>query len=468
MTTLHLPPTADRLPPTPADLAAQLTGSLVLPGHPDWDEARRAWNLHVDQHPAMVVWAETADDVVAVTRYAAANDLRIAAQSTGHGSCTIGDLTGTILLKTARMRGMAIDPAARRARVEAGVMWQDLAPLTAAHGLAGLAGSAGDIGVVGYSIGGGIGWLGRRYGLACNSILAADVVTADGELIRVDADHHAELFWALRGGGGSFGVITAIEIALHPVGEVHAGMLLWPIEHAPEVLQAWRKWTETVPDSVTSLGRILRFPPLEELPPFLRGRELVVIEACFLDGQPQADALLAELRALVPEVDTFATIPPPALAQLHMDPPQPVPGDGDCLLLSTLTAEGVDAVLATAGPGVASPLLSVEIRHLGGAFTVSDPDHGALDRMEGGFLYFGVGMPITPELGQAIQAHLSAVRDALAPWDAGRSYLNLAEQPTAPSKIFGRALPELLAVREVYDPAGRFHANHRVEAPGRD
>jgi hypothetical protein len=462
VTTLDLPPatpsTTDAHP-----LARQLAGTLVRPTDPDWDEARRAWNLHVDQHPEMVVWAETTDDVVAVARYAAAEGLRIAAQSTGHGACTIGDLTGVILLKTSRMRGAAVDPAARRARVEAGVLWQDLAPLAAEHGLAGLAGSAGDVGIVGYSLGGGVGWLGRRHGLACNSILAADLVTAEGELLRVDSEQHPDLFWAIRGGGGSFGIVTALEIALYPYREVHAGMLLWPIEHASEVLQTWRRWTQDLPDSVTSVGRILRFPPLDELPPFLSGRELVVVEACFLEGAAHADGLLADLRALGPELDTFADIAPPALAQLHMDPPAPVPGDGDCLLLSALTEQSVDAVVEVAGPGADSALLSVEIRHLGGALAAADADHGALDRLEGRYLYFGVGLPVTPELAVAVQASLGVVRDALTPWDSGRGYLNLSEQPTSTDRIFGGALGRLLQVRRTYDPQGRFHANHRVE-----
>jgi FAD/FMN-containing dehydrogenase len=448
--------------PTAPDLAAQLTGSVVTPADANWDEARQAWNLAVDQRPAMVVWPETVEDVVATVRHAAAAGLRVAPQGTGHGASALGDLTDAILLKTSRMRAVDIDPVARRARVAAGALWEDVTGPAGAHGLAALAGSAADVGVVGYSLGGGIGWLARRYGLASNSVVAAEVVTDGGEVLRVDADHHPDLFWALRGGGGSFGVVTALELELHPVAEVHAGMLLWPIERAREVLRAWRDWTERVPDSVTSVGRLLRFPPLAELPPFLSGRELVVVEATFLDGQEEADELLADLRALAPELDTFATVPAADLSQLHMDPPQPVPGIADHRLLGALPPHAIDALLDVAGAGVASPLLSVELRHLGGALAVGGPGHGALDRVEADYVMFAVGVPASPEVGAAVHAHLAAVGGALQPWDAGREYLNFAERPSSAWRVFGTALARLMTVRAMYDPHGRFQANHPV------
>jgi FAD/FMN-containing dehydrogenase len=460
MTTLDT--SAPSSQPAPADLAGTLSGTIVVPTDPDWDAARSAWNLAVDQRPAMVVWAETAEDVVAVVRHAAAAGLRVAPQGTGHGASAMDDLDAAILLKTSRMRGVSIDPDARRARVEAGALWEDVTTAAAAHGLAALAGSAADVGVVGYTLGGGVGWLARRHGLACNTVVAAEIVTADGELLRIDAEHHADLFWALRGGGGSFGVVTALELELFAVAEVHAGMLLWPIERAADVLHAWRSWTERVPDSVTSVGRVLRFPPLPDLPPFLSGRALVVVEACFLDGQDEADALLAELRALQPEMDTFATIPAAALSQLHMDPPAPVPGLGDHRLLESLPADAVDRLLDVAGASVDSPLLSVEVRHLGGALAVSALAGGALDRIDGDYLMFAVGIPASPEIGDAVHAHLQAVGDALAPWDAGREYLNLAEKPTSSWRIFGASLARLMSVRAIYDPQGRFQANHTV------
>ena len=474
MTAPSIPPTAPSgerpaAVPSPLDrleLRTGMDGELVLPAEPGWDEARAAWHLTVDQRPEFVALPESVDDVVAVARYAAATGLRIAAQRTGHGAPAMEDLTGTILLRTSRMQGVEIDPVARRARVAAGALWQDVVPMAAEHGLAALHGSAPDIGVVGYSLGGGIGWLARRYGLACNSVLAAELVTPDGQLLRVDPDHHAELFWALRGGGGSFGIVTSLEFALYPIREVYAGVLFFPLERAREVLHAWRDWTGDVTDAVTSVGRLLRFPPLPDLPEFLRGRSFVVVEACFLDGEAAARSSLQPLRELGPEIDTFATTSVTRLPELHMDPPEPVPAMVDHRLLGGMSPAAIDAVVDAAGPSVDSPLLSVEVRHLGGALGISDTDHGVLDRVGADYALVGVGMPVTPELGQAIEAHLDTVTGAVEPWVTGREYLNFAERPTTTAKLFGGpGADRLAAIATAYDPDARMVANHPVRAP---
>src|SRR5262249_5462499 len=220
----------------------------------------------------------------------------------------------------------------------------------AEHGLAGLAGSSPGVGVAGYTLGGGIGWLARRYGLAANSVTAAELVTPDGDLVRADADHESDLFWAIRGGGGSGGVVTALEMRLYPVGELYAGNLFFPIQRAAEVLHAWREWTATVPDEVTSTGHLVRLPPLPELPEPLRGRAFIVIEAACLSDAGTGAALTGPLRRLGPELDTFAMIPASALSQLNMDPPQPVPNHGDGALLADFPAAAIDARRAGCRP----------------------------------------------------------------------------------------------------------------------
>ena len=229
---------------TSAPCAASVSGPVLAPGDDGWDAGRQAWNVLADQRPAGVVFAESAQDVVACVNFARQNGLRVAPQGTGHAATALEPLEDTLLLKTVRMGQVSVDAAACTARAEAGALWGELAVAAGEHGLAGLAGSSPDVGVVGYSLGGGIGWLTRKYGLAANSIVAAEVVTADGELVRADADHHADLFWALRGGGGSFGVVTALELELKPVPEIYAGSLMWPAEHASEVLHAYREWAE--------------------------------------------------------------------------------------------------------------------------------------------------------------------------------------------------------------------------------
>jgi hypothetical protein len=329
---------------------------------------------------------------MAVVELATRKGLRVAAQCTGHNAAPLGSLEETILLKTSHMRHVEIDPVARTARVEAGVLWAEVSKAAAEHWLAPLAGTSPDVGVVGYTLGGGVSWLGRMYGPASNSVVAVELVTADAGFVCADRDHEPELFWALRGGGGSFGIVTALEFALFPVTEVYAGVLFWPIERAAEVLAAWREWVDTVPDEVTSVGRLLQFPPIPDVPEFLRGRSFVVVEATILADEALGSAIVRRLRELGPELDTFALIPPTSLTALHMDPEHPVPGAGDGGMLSDLTAEAIDAVVETV---VGSPLLTFELRHLGGALAVAAPEHGALASLEGRFVYFGAGIAPT-------------------------------------------------------------------------
>jgi FAD binding domain len=321
----------------PSRSAPMLHGKIVTPQHARFDDARKAWNLAVDQRPAAVIYAESSADVVAAVMFAQEQGLRVAPQGTGHNAAPLGSLEDTILLKTERMRGVRIDPVGRVARVEAGVVSLEVVQAAAEHGLAVLAGSSPDVGVVGYTLGGGVSWLGRKYGLAANNVQAIELVTADGRFVRADRDSEADLFWALRGGGGSFGVVTAIEIRLFLITEVYAGILWYPIQRGADVLHAWRELTEgDVPNELTTVGRYLQLPPLPEIPEPVRGKSFVIVEAIHSGDPRRADALLAPLRALGPVNDTIGRIPMPALNHLHMDPEQPVPGIGDGLNLATL------------------------------------------------------------------------------------------------------------------------------------
>jgi FAD/FMN-containing dehydrogenase len=307
-------------------LREQLMGAVTVPGDADWDTARQAWNLAVDQRPAAVAEPETVSDVVAIVKFARERGLRLAAQGTGHSASALAEasLHHTILVKTHRMRVVEIDPESRRARAQAGALWADVVGPASEHGLAALAGSSHDVGVVGYCLGGGLSWLARKHGLAANSVAAVQIVTADGRVVVADANHEADLFWAVRGGGGNFGIVTAVELELYPVDELYAGMLAFPVERAAEILRAWREWVRTVPDEATSVGRILHFPPFEEIPEPVRGQSFVVVEMAYLGDEAAASQLLAPLRALHPVMDTFAPVTPADLLQLHMDPPHPV------------------------------------------------------------------------------------------------------------------------------------------------
>ena len=239
--------------------------------------------------------------------------------------------------------------------------------------MAGLAGSSPNVGVAGYTLGGGLGFLARRYGLAANSVTAAELVPPGGDLVRADAGHEPDLFWAVRGGGG-VDAVTALEMRLYPVRELYAGDLFFPIQRAGEVLHAWREWTATVPDEVTSLVHLLRLPSLPEVPEPLRGRAFAILEAACLGDAGTGAELIGPLCRLGPELDTAAMIPAAALGQLTMDPSQPTPGEGNGAFLADFPAAAIDALVAVAGPDAGTPPDSVEVRHLGGALARPPPE----------------------------------------------------------------------------------------------
>ncbi len=220
----------------------KIAGRIATPEDPDWDEARQAWNLTADPHPAAVAFAESAEDVSAVIRFAAAEGLKVLGQGTGHGAAAVGSFEDTIVIKTERMRGIDVDAGAQTARVEAGVLAEELGAHAHESGLSFLPGSSPNVGVIGYSLGGGLGWLGRKYGFACNRVRSIELVTADGEARTVDADNEADLFWALRGGGGAYAIVTALHVDLVPVAEVFGGVVIYPAAVGETAIRAYRDW----------------------------------------------------------------------------------------------------------------------------------------------------------------------------------------------------------------------------------
>jgi FAD/FMN-containing dehydrogenase len=442
------------------DLRGRTAGDVVLPGDPTWDTARQAWNLAVDQRPVAVVYPESADDVAATVGLAAAHGFRIAFNAGGHNAGPIDWTEPTVLLKTERMTGIRIDAEARRARVEAGVLSQPLADAAAEHGLAYLAGTSPNVGVLGYALGGGLSWLIRTHGLACNSIVSAEVVTADGRRIHANRDTDPELFWAIRGGGGNVAAVTAIELELYPIRDIYAGGLFWPIERATEVLNAWRTWIETVPEACESLGRMLQLPDVPFLPEHLRGRAFVLVELAFTGSAADGDALVRSLRDLDPEFDTVGIMPAKDLSLVNLDPADPLPYSGEGLLLTDLTPEAIDRMVEVF---VASPLLHLEVRQLGGAAGVRSPNHGVLDAIDQPFVCFSFGLTFDPTALEAVERQVRLLIEAIRPWDSGRRYLNFAESRIDPRSIYPvESYERLRQAKARYDPAGMFLANHPV------
>jgi FAD/FMN-containing dehydrogenase len=448
-------------------LRAGLTGEVFVPGDRGYDEARQAWSLAADQRPAAVVAAESADDVLSAVRFARERRMRIAPQGTGHGAMSLEPLEGAMLLRTQRMRDVTIDPAAGVGSAEAGAMWHDVTVPAGDHGLAVLAGTSPNVGVTGYTLGGGIGWLARRYGLAANSVVAAQIVTPDGRLVRADADHEEDLFWAIRGGGGSVGVVTSLEMALYPVRQVYAGALFFPVQRSFEVMHAWREWTDEVPDEVTSIARILRFPDIPQVEERFRGQAVAIIEAAYLGGAAAGDKLLRPLRKLGPDLDTFATIPAPALSQLHMDPDQPVAGQGDGAFLADLPTAAICALNSVVGGDANTSLTSIEVRQLGGALARPARCPGAQSAVEARYLMFAGGLAPTPQLVDVVRTDARTLKDVLGPWHARYDYYNFEETPAEARAVLPIAsYHRLQKIKASYDPDQAIISAHPVWPAG--
>ncbi len=456
-------------PSRPLDLdrlRRAVNGAVVGPDDGEaWDGARRPWSVGVDQHPAAVVEVTDADDVAAAMGFARENGLGVMAQPTGHAATW--DLRDVVLLRTGAMGAVDVDAGARLAHVGAGARWRDVQAAAEAEGLAGLVGTAPHVCVAGYLLGGGLSWMGRRYGLAANSVRAFEVVTADGRRLRADAESEPDLFWALKGGGGTYAIVTGLEIELQPVAEVYAGNLIWPMARSGEVLQAWREWVQRVPDELTSLALMVRVPALPTVPEPMRGRELVVVGACFTGPQATAADLLGPLRALGPVMDTFATMPPSGLGVVHMDPEDPVPSLGTTAMVGELPGEAVDRLVEAAGPDSGAPLLFAELRHLGGALGRPHPNEGAAGHFDEAFLLHALGVPMAPEHPAAIAAACERLQSAMAPWTTGRTFLNFVEEREAMRTSFPpEVLTRLADVKRRYDPKGLIHSSHTLKPAG--
>jgi FAD/FMN-containing dehydrogenase len=281
--------------------------------------------------------------------------------------------------------------------------------------------------------------------------------------VRADAQRNRELFWALRGGGGSFGVVTALEFRLYAIESAYAGMMVWDRDLAEPVLRRWAQWAPGAADDVTTAFRILNLPPLPDIPEMLRGRSVVVIDGAVLDTDDRAAEILGDLRALRPEIDTFDRVPAKSLIRLHMDPEGPTPSVSDSTMLSGMPDEAVDTYLAEVGPGSTSSLLLAELRQLGGALGREHEGGGALKKLDASFVAFGAAIAATPELAVRGEADAARFTGALEPWQNGRQYLNFAEKAVDPRSGYDeRTWLQLKAIRTAVDPEGLFVGNHRI------
>jgi hypothetical protein len=442
---------------------------IARPGEADYDAATQVFNLSAPARPAAAVTARSIVDIRAALGYAVDNRLLVRVNTTGHaaaGTRPVDD--GSLLIRTELPGAVEVDAARRVARIPAGTRWGAVVEATAPHGLTAPHGSSASVGAVGYLLRGGMSFYGRKVGLAANSVRAIELVTASGDELRVDATHDPELFWALRGGGGGLGVVTAIEVDLFPVAKVITGGAYWPAEHAERLLNLWLKWTDDAPWEATTSVRVINLPPVPEVPPELGGRPMFSVDGTVLsatedvtDARRIAEDLLGPLRAVAePVIDTWALTEPSAVLDAHMDPSDPLPFIGDHLLLGTLGEAGAAELLRVLGPGSGSPLVVAGLRQLGGAFAEPHPAGGALSHLEARYSYAGSGVlfdPLTPDI---LHDYCATVRDALAPWDTGRTVPGFIEDFQRPQRhLDDDGVAAVDAVRTRVDPDGLFRAD---------
>ena len=437
-------------------LSRYLRGRLLVPGDAGWDDARTPWNLRVDQRPAAIVEPVGADDLAVTAAFAARHGLRVSVQCSGHGAGA--DLSGTIVVRTGALREIAVDPARNVVRIGAGVSSRDLADALTPHGLVASLGSAPTAGVVGYTMFGGVGVLGRAVGFMAAKVVAADVVTADGTRLRCDTDAHADLLWALRGGGGGYALVTHLELALERMPELFGGQLVWPAVAAAEVFEAWRDWTSALPPEMTSSAGVITLPPLPEVPEPLRGTRLATVTACYAGPAGRGRAVLGELlaRAPAPMLDACRPLAAADLANLWNVPGTPMPARIRGELLSSLPDAAIGELLRLAGSGPESPIMMAEVRHLGGMLAQDPPRPGAVGRREAPFLLELLGLAVTGEADEAVRRAQNAVSDALAAWSTGTTLPGFAQPPEdTAERVYPPATREILRrVKDRYDPDG--------------
>jgi FAD/FMN-containing dehydrogenase len=458
----------------PSDARALLTGRLrgpvTTPGDHEYDAERASYQLARQHRPAVIVGATTAEDVCAAVDFAAARGLPVAVQAHGHGLSSAAD--GGVLVNTRRMTAMSVDPAARRARLEAGVRWQEVVEAAAPHGLAPISGSAPDVGAVPYTLGGGLGLLARRHGYASDHVSSMDVVTAGAELRHVAPDIEPDLFWALRGGRDNFGVVTGMEVELVPVARIFGGGMHFDGALARVILETYREWTATVPEELTSSVALLPFPDVPAVPEPLRGRYVVHVRIAATVDAATGDGLVAPLRAIGPRViDTVGEMPYAASRAIYNDPTFPSAYVGTSAMLRELAPPALEAALAVAGPE--APVHSiVELRHLGGALARPPAVPSAVGHREASHL-----LRVFSPLEAASDAALDAARDvhrgvfaALAPWTAGR-FLNFQYDVATPDQVReaydGDVYRRLTELKAVYDPANMFRFNLNIPPAAR-
>lgn len=451
-------------------LRAQVQGTVIVPGDLNYDAARQGWNLSFDQYPAVILIANNATDIALGIQYARAHNLGVSVQATGHG--TILNADDCLLILTSELLDVFVDAESQTAWVEAGVMWSAVLEKAQAVGLTPLIGSSSGVGAVSYTLGGGMGWLARKYGLSVDSVLEFEVVTADGQLRHASETENPDLFWALCGGGkGIFGVVTAMRIRLYPVTTVYAGSVMYPLADAKEVFAFYREWIKYLPTEWTTSISVMHFPPLPELPPFLSGQSMVMVTGCYSGdvkiGQMMAQALVDWRQ---PIANTFAALPMSQQDRISNDPMDPTAGRVSGAWLSDISDETVDLLLEHVGSPTGAFVLA-EIRYAGGAIANVPAWQNAYDHRSETQLLHCVGITPTAEAVQQFGESVRALKQALGSHLSGGVYMNFLEGHEAhneTAKAFAAEKYQRLSeAKAKYDPDNLFRFGFNIPVAGK-
>jgi FAD binding domain/Berberine and berberine like len=448
----------------PAAFRAAFGGEVVTPGDAGYDAARAVWNGTVTTRPALIARCQTVVDIVSAVKLARTTAGPPAVRAGGHSIAGLSSGDGLVIDLSA-MRGVRVDPDRRVAVVEPGATWADFDAATAAHGLATTGGLVSTTGVAGLTLGGGIGWLQRRYGLTCDNLVGADVITASGELVRASDTDRPELMWGLRGGGGNFGVVSSFEFALHPVSTVLGGLMLFGWDRAAEVLAAFRDWTSELPDDGSMLAAVMTAPPAPFVPEHLVGRPVLGIVGCWCGDLDSGQAALGAMRELKPDVDLFGPMPYPALqGMLDEGAPSGARNYFRAGYARTLSDPMIE-VLVEHGSRLPSPMSAIHIHQMGGAVARVGDGATAFGNRDAAFAYNLVSTWFDPaEDALNIDAN-RALATALEPESTGGAYVNfLGDEGDARVRAaYGEPTYSRLAqLKRTYDPENLFRRNQNI------
>jgi len=430
--------------------------TFLEPTDAAYESELAGFNTAFEQHPDVVVPAESEADVVEAIAYARDHGLTVTALATGHG--THLSATGGLVINLSRLDSVTIDADARIATIGGGTRWEAVVDAAAPHGLAPVTGSSTNVGVVGYLLGGGLGPLARTHGFSSDWVRSFTLVTASGEVVTADADSNPELFWGLRGGKGGFGIVTSVTIELVPASGVYGGAVIFAEEHIEQALRAWIDYTQAPSDEATTSAIIINFPPFEQVPPPFRGRRLLMVR--FAHVGDRGEELAAPIRAFAPVyIDAVRPLALTEVAQIHSDPTDPGPGWGVGGLLNDLDQDFATTLLQFSGTGSTAPFIAAEIRQLGGATLEDVPEGSAAGGRASGFTFHLIGAPDPSLFETVLPAAGAGFVQAIGRWMSPETNINFADSsdPVAfraawPQETFDR----LASVRTSVDPDDLF------------